>query len=411
MTDIWLINHHATTKGRHTNISRELVNKGNTVKLFASSFKHNVYKELKDYPEGKNYLKEKEENYERVWIKTPPYDKNGFKRLINQLVFAYRVIKTGLNMKSPDVIIGSSVHLFAGLAAYILAKIKKVPFIFEVRDLWPQTLVDLDVLNDKSPVTYLFRWLEKFLYKKADKIISVLPRGVDYISSLGIKEEKVIHIPNGVDLTWFDRHINTELENKELINFFNNQKDMVFAYTGAHGLANGLITLVKSAKIIQDRNIRKNIQFLLVGDGPEKEKLIKEAKRLELNNITFIPRVDKDQVPAILNKADVCVSIVRKSKVHKYGVSMNKIFDYLASGKPMISALEAAFDFADVADCGIALPPDDPPRLANAVVEMSEISLEDREELGKNGRQFVEENNDYPILAGKLIKVIEEVCR
>ena len=147
---------------------------------------------------------------------------------------------------------------------------------------------------------------------------------------------------------------------------------------------------------------------MLVGDGPEKQRLINKVKENNIRNVTFLDSVGKDEVPYILNNANVCVSIVKKSKVHRFGISMNKLFDYMASGKPMISALEACFDFAEVAKCGIAVPPDDPEKLASAVLQMSQMSLQERESLGRNGRIYVEENHEFKILTDKLIEVIEK---
>lgn len=408
MYNIWIMNHHATTKCRHSYFAQQLGNRGHNVKLFATSFKHNDFKEIKKYPDDKYSFKESEESYQRVWIKTSPYKGNGLKRLFNQISFAYRSYKVGSKMKKPNIIIGSSVHLFTCLAAFFLAKKHNVPFIFEVRDLWPQTLIDLGVLSNKNPVTIFFRFLEKFLYKKADKIISVLPEGDKYISSLGINKEKIVHIPNGVDLIWFDNNAEGEIENEKLNDFFINTEGLIYSYTGAHGLANGLETLVKAAKKIQNKGI-KGINFLLVGSGPEKDRLIKLAKQYNLKNLTFIPRVNKNIVPKILIKSDVCLFHLRETPVFKYGISSNKIFDYLASGKPMISALKATFDFADVANCGIAILPENPEKLADAVIKMSKMTESERKKFGENGRKFVEQNHDYAILADRLLKVIEEV--
>lgn len=408
MYNIWIMNHYATTKGRHSYFAEELAKKGHDVHIFASSFKHNDYKELKKYPADKNYFSEKESNYEKIWIKTPPYNKNGIKRLFNQIAFAYRAYQAAKKMEKPDIVMGSSVHLFTGVVAYYLAKKFNVPFIFEVRDLWPQTLIDLGVLSKYHPATKVFGFLEKFLYKRADKIISVLPDGYKYISSLGIDRDKVVHIPNGVDLSWFDKYYDQEINDIEIKEFFENNSDkLVYAYTGSHGLANGVETLVRAARILHNKN-KSKIKILSVGSGPKKEKLKELAKKLKLNNINFMPKVNKDEIPKILAKSDINITIVKESKVHQYGISMQKNFDYMASCKPMIYAIKASNDFAEDANCGISVPPDNPEALAEAMIGMKNISLAKRKELGKNGRNYVEKYYDYPVLADRLLDIIKE---
>lgn len=407
---IWILNHHANGLGRHHNFAKSLVQLGHHATIFASSFAHNSYKETRVYPDGHVHLEERSEGYNRVYIKTPPYYNNGIMRLINQLVFAFRVYRFGKRKQTvePDVIIGSSVHLFTGLAAYYIAKKKRVPFIFEVRDLWPQTLIDLGALKENSIPTKIFRWIEKFLYRKADKIISVLPHGYRYMEQIGIHREKVVHIPNGVDLKWYDNFVSDELDESLLRFFDDNKGQLIVTYAGAFGVANGLDTIIHAAQKLQDMD-NDRVHFLLVGEGPEKNRLVELANNYQLQNVTFHKGISKNQIPRLLSESDVCLSIVRRSPVHKYGISMNKIFDYLASEKPMISALEASFDFAEVAQCGIAIPPDDPEQLVTAILHMSNMSVQERERLGTNGREYVLKHHDFPVLTQQLLDTIEEV--
>lgn len=407
--NIWLINHHASKKGRHVNLALELYKLGHNVTIFSASFKHNLYKEMKEYPPGVNWLIEDEQDFVRIWIKTPPYYGNGIKRFINQMVFTLRSVKTGLKLDKPDVIIGSSVHLLAGVAGYYLARKMNLPFVFEVRDLWPQTLIDLGALKEKSPVTFFFKKIEEFLYKKADKIISVLPLGVNYITALGVDKEKIIHIPNGANLRWFDKCKENDIDNEELGNvFLENQAKTIFTYTGSFGIANGLQTVVEAAKIIQKKNI-ENVHFLLVGAGPEKDKLIKKAEKWKLENITFGERVKKDLIPWILVQSDCCIFHLKDTPVFKYGISSNKIFDYLASGNPMISAVNTPNDFSEIADCGFSIPPENPEMLAEAVINISNMAEEKKREWGTNGRKYVEANHDYSILARKLETLLDSL--
>ena len=408
---IWIINHHACGSGRHANFAKELARRGHIVTLFSASFEHNTFKELKKYSKDQYFIREQGDGFERIYIKTPPYYGNNIKRLYNQLSFSYQCYKAGKigDLNKPDIIIGSSVHLFTGLTAYFLSKRKGIPFLFEVRDLWPQTLIDLGALKSNSPIALVFKLLEKFLYSKANKIISVLPYGAEYISSIGINEDKVIHIPNGVDLEWFDKYNKINFLSDELNQFFNNKTNStIFIYTGAHGVANGLDNVVKACEIIQKNDKCHNIAVLLVGEGPEKEKLIKMAKERSLNNIYFSKGVDKDKIPFLLIQSNICISIVKESKVHRYGISMNKIFDYLASGKPILSATEKRKGSISQAKCGLEVDPDSPEKLADGMIYLANLPLEEREKMGKNGRRLAENSYDFRVLTDKLEKLLNE---
>jgi len=407
---IWVINHHAAGPGRHSNICRLLALKGHDVVLFASSFQHNQYKDSKKYDKGESIRIEIEDGYKRVWVKTPPYQGNGIRRIINQLSFTWSTILSGRRMNRPDIVIGSSVHLFAAWAGYRLAKKHKVPFIFEVRDLWPQTLVDIGALKDKSVVTVLFRKLENFLYNKADKIISVLPSAVDYISALGIPKDKVIYIPNGINIEWFDNCVQSGEKHQDLEEFFAlNEDKHIFTYTGAHGIANGLQTVIDAAYMLQQQG-EESIKILLVGEGPQKELLYRQCRVLGLNNIVFYPAVPKDFVPFILVNSTVTLATVKRSPVHMYGLSMNKLFDYMASQKPMIFAASTSFDFAREAKCGISIEPDNPAQLAEAIVKLKNTDREKREKMGRNGRVFVEKHHEFTVLVDRLERELKDVA-
>ncbi len=414
MKNIWLLNHYASMEGRHTFFARELVERGYNVTLFASSFMHNNFKETKIYPSNSYSLyEETEDGYSRVWIKTPPYKRNNYKRFLNQIYFAIRGYMAGKKLKhsKPDVIVGSSVHPFTGLTAYKLSKKYGVPFIFEVRDLWPQTLIDLGVLKEKGLTVYLFRKLELFLYQRAVRIISVLPKGEDYITGLGIKKDKVVHIPNGIRLDWFDRKALSANDSFALKEYFNRHRGhLVFIYLGAMGIANGLDTVLKAAGLLQQKDpaVTEKIRFLMVGDGPEKESLTLMAKDLGIQNVDFLGYLEKDLVPFILDSADVALFHLADTPVFRYGVSSNKLFDYMAAAKPIIYAVNSCFNFAEAAKCGIAIPPDNPDEFAGAIIKMIEMPENDRINMGIKGRQYVKNNHEFSILTDRLIEVVEE---
>ncbi len=406
---IWMLNHYAVTPSmpggtRHYDIGRELLKKNHQVSIFASSFHYSQHTELKLAKKEKWKIK-KIDGINFVWIKTFPYQKNNWRRVINMLSYMYRVYwigkkftKIDKNIGRPDIIIGSSVHLLAVLAAYWLAKHYKAKFLMEVRDLWPQTLVDMRKFKEDDPITKILRFLEKFLYRKAKKIIVTLPLVENYITSLSINKNKIVWIPNGVDLLKFKK-----IERVQPNKYF---KAM---YLGAHGAVNALEVILDAAKIIQDKGYEK-IRFILAGDGAEKKNLIKYKERLGLKNTEFRFPVTKTELSAALNKADLLIFNLKKIETFKYGISSNKLFDYMAAGKPIIFSVNAANNPVKEAGCGISVPPENPEMMTQAIIKLYQISPEERENIGRRGREYVGKYHSIPVLADKLEVVIREVC-
>ncbi len=404
--NIWIFNHYAITPDlpggtRHYDLGKELVKQGHHVVIFATSFHHTLHRETR-LQLGENWKIEDVDGVKFVWLRTPPYWRNDWRRVRNMVVYMFRawwlgrkLPKLSSEIKKPDILLGSSVHLLAVLAAYWLSKYYNVPFVMEVRDLWPQTLIDMGKLSPQHPITKALQILEKFLYNQAKRIITPLPNAHEYIISCGIPREKVVWIPNGVDLSRFNNNVYPERSNN----------DFNVMYVGAHGLANGLDTLIQAAKIVQDSGYQK-IHFILVGDGPEKPRLIALAKDLNLYNIEFHKSMPKNQVPSILNKADATVFLLHNIPLYKYGISLNKLFDYLATGKPLILAGSPVNNPVQEAQCGLTVPPGDPRALAEAIIKLYQMPPEERKAMGKRAREYVEKYYDIRKLADRLETVL-----
>jgi glycosyltransferase involved in cell wall biosynthesis len=402
--NIWILNHYAITQempggSRHYDLGKELVKRGYEVTIFASSFNYITRRDEK-LREDETFKEEEVGGVKFIWIKTFPYLKNDWKRVVNWLSYVVGVINIGGRMKEEvEVIIGSSVHLFAPLAAYVLSCIKKSRFIFEVRDLWPQTLIDVGSISKNHPSIIFFRILERFLYKRADKIISLLPKIDHYITKFGIPKEKIVWIPNGVDIDCFDDHL---ISKKEDFGKF------TIMYLGAHGKANALDVIVDAAKIIHDRGI-DSVRFSFIGDGPEKENLIKQSKHLNLDNIEFKQAIPKHLVPEIISGADAFIFCLKDSEVFKYGVSSNKLFDYMQAGRPVIFSCNSPNNPINEANAGLSVPPQNAEALAEAVARLYSLSTEEKLQMGKRGKQYVNENHNISKLAERLIKVADEL--
>lgn len=407
--NIWIINHYAIHPSepggsRHYSLAKELAKKGHRVTVVASNFQHGTGRYNADLGKGK-FKEEMIDGIRFVWIAAPGYEGNTVRRFLNMLVFSLRTRFNKLlkdKRNKPDIIIGSSPHPFASLAAERLAAYHRVPFIMEVRDLWPQTLVDLGRISRFHPLIVFLSWLEKYLYRKASKIVVLLPGASEYIKNLGISEEKVIWIPNGIDRDLLPDI--SSIEQKKKRDLF------TVMYAGAHGLANNLDVIINAAKVLQDEGLADKILFRLLGEGPEKKNLIMLAKELGLKNVIFEDPVPKKEVYAKLAEADVFIAVIKKSNLYRWGISLNKLFDYLAMAKPIVFGVRAFNDPVREAGAGISVPPEDPYALAEAVKELFRMDPKEREKMGVNGREYVLKNHDFTVLASRLEKVLFEVA-
>ena len=410
---IWILGHYAVSPDspgitRHYDIAAELIKHGHRVSIFSSSFDHTTRRD--DRLQGKqNYQKQNINGVEFIWIKTSPYyGGNDWRRVINMLSYTLRVIPLGVRCKErPDVVLASSPHPFAGLAGYILAKVKRAQFVFEVCDLWPETFVEVGGYSNRSPIVKLLRVLEKFLYKRATKIVAVMPNATDYITTkCGIPKEKIVYIPNGVNPDFFHDTISKMPEDlSEIISGLKSKGKVLVGYTGNHGMADSLSTLIEVAKLFQDKEL-VNIHFLLVGDGPDKKTLLDKAKGYCLNNVTFYNPIPKRAIPDLLGAIDIAILTKRKTDLYKYGISFCKLFDYLICEKPIVWAVDSINNPVAEANCGITVPPEDPEAIAKAILDLCRLNDRERHEMGMRGYDYVIKYHSTPVLAKKLLDSI-----
>ncbi|WP_299735214.1 glycosyltransferase family 4 protein [uncultured Endozoicomonas sp.] len=403
MKHVWILNHYAQEPSgaggtRHFSLARHLMSYGWKASVVAASVELNTGRQR--LLDGEQKRLEDCSGVRFCWIRTPQYKGNGIGRIINMLTFAFRSLlsKYTRELEKPDAIIGSSVHPFTAVAGAILSRRFKVPFVFEVRDLWPQTLVDLGRLSDKSIITRFLRLLEKWLYQRADRIIVLLPNAGDYITPFGITQDKIVWIPNGVELEG-----NPEPEKPVESALF------TLMYFGAHGQANGLSNVLKAMAELQKKSYTKHIRLRLIGDGPIKPALLQQAKELGLNNVEFESPVPKKQIPALASEADAFVFNLIDTPVFKFGISSNKLFDYLAGARPIIFSCLSSNNPIEDAQAGITVPPDNPELLAEAIVTLAEMSSDDRATMGHAGRVYVEQHYSFDVLAARLAAMLDDV--
>lgn len=415
---IWIINHYATEAssdgmwGRHYNIAKELTKKGYEVTIITAGFLHNKFYETRYYKNGL-FDTDLVHGVRYIWIKTFPYNKNNWRRFVNICSFALKAVLVGLKQEPPDIIIASSFHPLTWISGYLLAKKHNSQFVSEVRDLWPETAISLGVIGRNSIIALVLRKVEKFIYLKSSKVITVLPYAHKYLTSLGIDEMKISYIPNGADPALYDIQGKLNHEFNDYLNYhpiLADDSKFKVIYTGAHGLVNSLDTAIAAADILHHEGY-KDIVFLFIGDGPEKANLKQLVNKLRLNNVYFCEPVAKTVLPYILNKADVCLLLGKDISLYQYGISPNKLFDYLASAKPIILSGNFPNNIVQLAECGFVIPPEDPDKLSDAILELFNTPQIRRIQLGENGYRYFLANHTYQALADKLEKeVIQEVC-
>lgn len=406
MKHVWILNHYAQEPGgpggtRHFSLARHLPAHGWKATLIAASTEHMTGRQRLDAGEQKRL--ETFDGVPFLWLRTATYAGNGADRVRNMLGYTRAVLERNAlsSLDPPDVIVGSSVHPLAAWAGRRLAKRHGVPFIFEVRDLWPQTLIDMGRLSAKHPAAIALRALERSLYRSARRIIVLLPKANAYIEPLGIAREKIVWIPNGVDLEMYPAPPPKPPS-----------ESFTLMYFGAHGAANGLDNLLQAMKIVESNSAGSNIRLRLIGQGPLKDALIGMAQDLGLKAVGFEAPITKNKIPLRAAEADAFVICVRQMRnLYRFGISMNKIFDYMAAAKPTIISAEVASNPIADACGGLTVPAENPEALAAAILDVAALPPERRAEMGTAARQHLEKNYSMERFAARLATTLDDSIR
>lgn len=408
MKKIWILNHYAAppelgTGTRHYKFAEKLIKSGYQVKVFAASTIHNTDKNL--IANTDRFLYKEFSSIPFIFIKATDYSGNGKKRIKNMLDYAIGLMSVSkkFDVEKPHVIYASSVHPLTWLAGYRLAKRYKAKFIAETRDLWPETLIAMGKMKKRSITAKLLYKLEKFIYEKADKLIFTFPGGKDYVDSIGLDSSKVRYINNGVDLSVFnDNKIKHTYEDHSLSSL----KYKVI-YTGSMGQANALNYLVMAAKLIEEKGF-KDIQFILFGDGYKRKELEEYVNNNNITNVVFKGKVEKKYISNILSKADLNIITGKKIELYKYGLSPNKMFEYFASGKPIISNIECGYDLLEQYNCGVTVDGGSAEALAEGIIKFFSMPKE-KYNIYCNNALKAASDFDFSSLTQKLEEVILEV--
>ena len=386
---------------RHHEMSAALRARGHDVRIVASDLNLTSRRYTRRQGDGdRRAIAEDVLGVPFTWLHAGVYERNDWRRALSMVLFAWNVLRHLLRtVHRGDVVIGSSPQLLAALAARLAAMLRRAPFILEVRDLWPESLTG--VSGRRSVLAVGLRLIADLLYRTSSAIIILAEGSRESIVRHGGPPRRIVFIPNGVDLAAFTGPLEDLPQSLRWV-----EEHPTFVYAGAHGPANGLDKVLDAAAILTERG-ENEVKLLLVGDGPSKAALQQDATDHELSNVVFHDPIPKELIPSLLRRCAGGLMILKNVELFQYGVSPNKLFDYLASGLPVITNVggEVARIVTD-ADAGIVVPPDDPGALAGVLARVT------RSDVGTgSGLDYVRKHHHRAELADRLARVIEGVRR
>ncbi len=380
---------------RHHELARYFSAHGHQVTIITSPISYLTGKSRS----GKIPWVEKRTDGERITILRayayPALHRNFVHRVINFFSFMASSFLVGLNVKKVDLVWGTSPPIFQAVTAWLLARLKRVPFLIEIRDLWPAFAVAAGVLKNPALIR-LSEWLEHFLYRHADLLVVNSPGYIRHVREHGARQVELV--PNGTDTRMFDPSIDGRAHRLE----HHLEGKFVALYAGAHGMSNDLGVVLMAAVELRSN---PSIRIVLVGDGKDKASLQAQARQLGLENVLFLPALPKLEMPAALAAADVCIAILKPLDWYKTTYP-NKVFDYMAAGKPVVLAVDGVIrDLVEQAGAGVPVPPGDAHALALAIQQLASDPAA-VSKMGQNARLYVTAHYDRAMLAAKLLDLM-----
>lgn len=420
---IWIMNHYATSMfedkaGRHYWFAEHLMALGHTVSVFCATTFLNGEREIDT--KGRMFSIKKVNHIPFVFVKTIPSQGNGLARVRNWVLF-YRNLfpvtkRYAKKYGKPDVIIASSVHPLTMVAGIQIAKRLKVPCICEIRDLWPEAIFQFGISNEKSPLGRALIMGEHWIYKNADALIFTKEGDTDYLKEKkwtipqggDIDLNKCYYINNGIDLVAYDERIRTNtFEDEDL----NDDSKFNVTYAGTIRPVNNVGNLLDTAALLKTEPGYEDVQFLIFGDGIQLPDLKKRVEEENLDNVKLKGFVSRQYIPYILSRSSINMLNYAQNQYNwARGNSSNKLFEYMASGKPVISTVHMGYSIINRYNCGVELDEDTPEALVEKIKYFHDMNKENREKIGVNARKGASDF-DFNILTKKLISVIDSVVQ
>lgn len=394
--NLWVINQFAASGNystgageRHFFLAKEYLKDNIDTTIFSGSYSHLFYKHPKFKGRGKIEL---EEEIRFFWIKVPKYNpSSGLGRLLSWFWFLVNLfIVDKSKIPKPDVIIVSSMTMFPILYA-LGYKVwnRRVRVIFEVRDIWPLTLLEMSKISKYNPIVLLMKFIERFAYRNSDIVTSVLPLAYEHINDVANKEVKFEYIPNGI-------HVNYAEHNKipDRISHLFPKNKFIITYAGAIGPANAMEHFAEAVKGLENS---EKYHINIIGNGPDKPAI--QSQLSKLKNVNFVDRIKKDEVHAYLKSSDLLYIGWRNKSIYKFGVSANKYNDYMLAAKPILSSSSFPDDPVIEASCGHIVAAELPEAIRDGIEYVAGLSSKQRDILGENGFKYLMEKRQYSVLA------------
>ncbi|MDA8388827.1 MAG: glycosyltransferase family 4 protein [Nitrospiraceae bacterium] len=406
--NIVIINHYAGSPGhgmeyRHYYLARQWTGLGHRVCIVAASYSH-LRRRQPDT--GGMMTREIVDGIQYLWLKTPQYRGNGARRALNMLTFALLLVfstKKILRICRPGLVVASSPHPFIIFGADRIARASNARLTFEVRDLWPLTLTELGGISERHPFIVMMQKAENIAYRVSDRVISLLPKADSYMREHDLRRGKFVYIPNGIDgAEWQSSNKAGNTHHMTALSEIKRQEKFIVGYAGAHGPANELHALIDAAALMQSCPV----VFVLIGHGPEKKQLRQRAGKKGLQNVVFLDSVPKSDIPGLLTSMDILYIGLKNEPLFRFGVSPNKLMDYMMAARPVIHAINAGNDMVSESNCGISIAPGQPEAIRDAVIKLINMTAAERNAMGARGRDYVLAHHDFRVLARRFFEAV-----
>jgi len=381
-------------------LAKEFKKRGHETLLITSDSNH-----LANFPDtSERFNNETIDGLDVIWIKTKKYKRTAsIDRVLSWIDFEFGLFSLNRDkLPKPDVVLISSLSIFSIVYGCFLKKKFKAKLIFEIRDIWPLTMIEEGGFSRWHPLVLLIGFLEKIGYKYSDLIVGTMPRLDKHVKSILGYEKPFLCSPLG-----FDEEMNTAREQtvlNSLDDVFPNDK-IIIGYAGSMGLTNNLAPFIECVKSLSKE---PNIHFVLVGGGDLKEQYLGEVG--QQHNVTFVPKIPPSSIPTFLQKCDILYLSTHDSKVWDYGQSMNKVVEYMLSAKPVVASYSGYQSMLNEANSGVFVPSNDVALLKKALLVYVELDEIERKDIGLRGREWIKKYRSYSVLSDVYLDVLDEVC-
>ena len=385
-------------------LAREWVKQGHHVTIVAANYSH---LRLKNPQIANDYSAEEIEGIRYIWFTTPEYG-GVLARIKNMLSFMRKLYKYSKRLVSdvrPNLVIASSTYPLDNYPAYKIAKMASAKYVYEIHDIWPLSPKLIGGYSDYHPFIWVMQKAEDFAYKHVDKVVSLLWNAEGHCKERGLAPGKFVCVPNGYfPDEWAAESFNLDIPQEHQKVFDSLKGKITVGFAGGFAASGAVITLVKSAAVLKDRG---DIHFVLVGKGPEQSAYEQVIKEQNLTNISILPSVPKNLIPAINKHFDIAYLGGLHSELHQYGTSYNKMTDYMLSGKPIVQAVDEPGSVVERVGCGIRVEAENIAAVAGAIEKLADMTAEERADMGVKGKKYAEENLPWSKLAKDFLKVFE----